>query len=306
MIKLGFVSAILPDLTFEEVISFAAQTGYSCVEIMCWPPGKADRRYAGVTHIDVTGLSESGIESIHKTLEKEGVEISALGYYPNPLEADRANSKYCIDHIMKVIDAAKLLGLGNVNTFIGRDHTRSVEDNFARFRELWPPIVKHAESQGIKIGIENCPMFFTDDEWPGGKNLATSPAIWRRMFEEIPSDNFGLNYDPSHMVWQFMDYIKPIGEFADRIFHVHIKDAKVLRDRLDDVGILANPLEFHRPRLPGLGDVDWGRFLSALDDAGFQGCACVEVEDRDYEETLEMRKKALVESRRHLKRSGWQ
>ena len=304
MIKPGFVSAILPDLTFEEVISFAARTGYSCVEIMCWPPGKAERRYAGVTHIDVTDLSESNVDNIHKTLEENGVEISGLGYYPNPLEADEANSKYYIDHIKKVIGAAKLLGLGNVNTFIGRDHTSNIEDNFARFKDLWPPIVKHAEEQGVKIGIENCPMFFTDDEWPGGKNLATSPAIWRRMFAEIPSANFGLNYDPSHLVWQFMDYIKPIHEFADRIFHVHIKDAKVLRDRLNDVGIMANPLGFHQPKLPGLGDVDWARFLSALNDIGYEGCACVEVEDRDYEGSLELRKKALVQSLEHLKQTG--
>ncbi len=304
MIKLGFVSAILPDLTFQEVISFAAKTGYSCVEIMCWPPGKAERRYAGITHIDVTDLSETGVEDIHKILEEEGVEISGLGYYPNPLEADEANSRYYIEHLKKVIDAAKLLGLGNVNTFIGRDHTSSVEDNFARFKKLWPPIIKHAEEQGVKIGIENCPMFFTDDEWPGGKNLATSPAIWRRMFAEIPSANFGLNYDPSHLVWQFMDYIKPIGEFADRIFHVHIKDAKVLRDELNDVGILANPLGFHQPKLPGLGDVDWAGFLSALNDIGYEGCACVEVEDRDYEDSLELRKKALVQSCEHLKQTG--
>ncbi len=304
MIKLGFVSAILPDQTFEEVVSFAAQTGYSCVEIMCWPPGKAERRYAGVTHIDVTDLSQSNVDNIHKTLKENGIEISGLGYYPNPLEADEANSKYYIDHIKKVIDAAKLLGLGNVNTFIGRDHTSNIEDNFARFKDLWPPIVKHAEKQGVKIGIENCPMFFSDDEWPGGKNLASSPAIWRRMFEGIPSANFGLNYDPSHLVWQFMDYIKPIHEFADRIFHVHIKDAKVLRDRLNDAGILANPLQFHQPKLPGLGDVDWTRFLSALNDIGYEGCACVEVEDRDYEGSLQLRKKALVQSLEHLKQTG--
>ncbi len=304
MIKLGFVSAILPDQTFEEVVSFAARTGYSCVEIMCWPPGKAERRYAGVTHIDVTDLSESNIDNIHKTLKENGIEISGLGYYPNPLEADEANSKFYIDHIKKVIDAAKLLGLANVNTFIGRDHTSNIEDNFARFKKLWPPIIKHAEKQGVKIGIENCPMFFSNDEWPGGKNLASSPAIWRRMFEEIPSANFGLNYDPSHLVWQFMDYIKPIHEFADRIFHVHIKDAKVLRDELNDVGVLANPLQFHQPKLPGLGDVDWTAFLSALNDIGYVGCACVEVEDRDYEETLELRKKALVQSLEHLKQTG--
>ncbi len=301
MIKLGFVSAILADQTFEKVISFAAKTGYSCVEIMCWPMGKAERRYAGVTHIDVANLSKKGIDEIHGLLERKGVTISGLGYYPNPLEANKKNASRYVTHIKKVIDAARRLGLKNVNTFIGRDHLSSVEDNFKRFKKVWPGIVKYAEKRGVKIGIENCPMFFTDDEWPGGKNLASSPAIWRRMFEEIPSDNFGLNYDPSHLVWQFMDYIRPIYEFKERIFHVHIKDAKVLREKLNDVGILATPLSFHNPKLPGLGDVDWGKFFSALTDIGYDGAACLEVEDRSYEGSLQMRKRSLIQSREYLK-----
>ncbi|MHC4509955.1 MAG: sugar phosphate isomerase/epimerase family protein [Planctomycetota bacterium] len=298
--KIGFLSAILADQSFEQVVSFGAKAGYSCVEIMCWPLGKAERRYAGVTHIDVTKLFGKRNGEIQAFLKDKGVSISALGYYPNPLEASKDAQRY-VAHLKKVIDAAAKLGLKNVNTFIGRDHKSSIEDNFERFKKVWPPIVKHAEKQGVKIGIENCPMFFTDDEWPGGKNLASSPAIWRRMFKEIPSRNFGLNYDPSHLVWQFMDYIKPIYEFKDRIFHVHIKDAKVLRDQLNDVGILATPLSFHRPKLPGLGDVDWGKFFSALTDIGYKGAACVEVEDRAYEGSLAMRKQSLIRSREYLK-----
>ena len=301
MIKLGFLSAILEDLTFEEVILFAADTGYSCVEIMCWPVGKAERRYAGVTHIDVTKLSSQRIKDIRDLLDKKHVGISALGYYPNPLEADRKNAARYVAHIKKVIDGAKRLGLRNVNTFVGRDHLLSIEENFKRFKRVWPGIVKHAEKRGVKIGIENCPMFFTADEWPGGKNLASSPVIWRRMFDEIPSENFGLNYDPSHLVWQFMDYIKPIYEFKDRIFHMHIKDAKILHDELNDVGILATPLSFHRPKLPGLGDVNWGKFFSALTDIGYKGAACVEVEDRSYEGSLKTRKLSLIQSREYLR-----
>ena len=301
MMKLGFVSAILADQTFEKVISFAAQAGYSCVEIMCWPVGKAERRYAGVTHIDVMDLSKKKIDVIQNTLEQKGVTISGLGYYPNPLEDNKKNTNRYITHLKKVIDAAGRLGLENVNTFIGRDHKSSVEDNFKRFRKVWPGIIKYAEKRKIKIGIENCPMFFSNDEWPGGKNLASSPAIWRRMFKEIPSKYFGLNYDPSHLVWQFMDYIKPIYEFKKRIFHVHIKDAKLMRENLDDVGILATPLSFHSPKLPGLGDVDWGRFFSALTDIGYNGAACVEVEDRSYEGSLKMRKQSLIQSREYLK-----
>jgi len=301
MMKLGFVSAILAEQTFEKVISFAGQTGYSCVEIMCWPVGKAERRYAGVTHINVADLSKKRIDEIHNTLEKNGVTISGLGYYPNPLEDNKKNASRYIAHIKKVIDASGRLGIGKVNTFIGRDHKSSVDDNFKRFRKVWPGIIKYAEKRKVKVAIENCPMFFSDDEWPGGKNLASSPVIWRRMFKEIPSKYFGLNYDPSHLVWQFMDYIQPIYEFKNRIFHAHIKDAKLMREKLNDVGILANPLLFHSPKLPGLGDVDWGRFFSALTDIGYNGAACVEVEDRSYEGSLQMRKQSLIQSREYLR-----
>jgi len=143
-------------------------------------------------------------------------------------------------------------------------------------------------------------MFFTLNEWPAGHNLASSPAIWRRMFDEIKSDHFGLNYDPSHLLWTQMDYIKPLYEFKDKLFHLHFKDAKVHRDRLDDVGILATPLEFHSPKLPGLGDIDWSKLVSALNDISYMGSACIEVEDKAFEESLEDRKYSLVLSKRYL------
>ena len=143
-------------------------------------------------------------------------------------------------------------------------------------------------------------MLFSQDESQGGKNLAATPAISARMFTQIPSSSFGLNYDPSHLLWQRIDYVKPLYEFKDRIFHVHSKDAKILPEALNDVGILATPLSYHTPKLPGLGDVDWGRFVSALTDIGYAGAACVEVEDRAFEESLEGRMAALSLSRRYL------
>ena len=299
--KLGFVSAILPDLSLEEVVQFASEAGFACVELMCWPKGKAERRYAGVTHIDVDSFGTDEANRVRGLFEAAGVSISGLGYYPNPLAPDRAEANAYVAHLQKVVRAAESLGVGVVNTFIGRDWTRSVEDNWPRFRETWPPLVGFAEEHGVRIGIENCPMLFTADEWPGGKNLATSPAIWRRMFEEIPSPSFGLNYDPSHLVWQRIDYLRPLREFADRIFHVHAKDARVDQDRLDEVGILATPLMYHTPKLPGLGDVDWGRFFSVLSDVGYDGPVCIEVEDRAYEGSLESRQAALRQSGRFLK-----
>jgi len=298
--KLGFVSAILPDLSLEEVVQFAEQEGFQCVELMCWPRGKAERRYAGVTHIDAARFDRQDAECVRGLLETCEVEVSGLGYYPNPLTPDRKAARVFTRHIKKVICAAEMLGVGVVNSFIGRDKDKSVEDNWPAFKRTWRPLVKFAADHGVRIAIENCPMLFTRDEWPGGNNLAHSPAIWRRMFEDIPDANFGLNYDPSHLVWQQIDYIRPLYEFKDRIFHVHLKDAKVNRDRLDDVGVLAVPLEYHSPKLPGLGDVDWGRFFSALTDIGYDGPVCVEVEDRAYERSLGTRKSALRQSRRYL------
>ena len=299
--KLGFVSAILPDQSLEEVVKFAAETGYTCVELMCWPVSRAERRYAGVTHVDVTDFQTEHVSAIQELVAQYKIEISGLGYYPNALSADSQESQLAIDQIRKMIGAAALLGLPQVNTFIGRDWTRSVEENWPRLLEVWQPLVRFAEDQGVRIGIENCPMLFTADEWPGGKNLATSPAIWERMFNDIGSKNLGLNYDPSHMIWQQMDYLQPIRDFADRIFHVHAKDALLERQQLDQVGILAHPLDYHTPKLPGLGDVNWGQFFSVLGDVGYTGPVCVEVEDRDFEGSLESCQEALRQSARYLR-----
>ncbi len=301
MIYLGFVSAILSEESFESVIDFAADHGYRYVEMMCWPVGKAERRYAGVTHIDVAALDEQQIAHIQQYQARKGVKISGLGYYPNPLDEDIEKSAFYIDHIKKIIQAAQKLGVSVVNTFIGRAQSKSVEENLDIFSNVWPPIIAFAEDHGIKIGIENCPMYFTKDEWPEGKNLAFSPKIWRQMFDIIPSSHFGLNYDPSHLLWMQMDYLKPIYEFKDRLVHVHIKDAKVYQDKLDEVSILAHPLEFHSPKLPGLGDINWSKFFSALNDIRYDGPACVEVEDKAFEGSLEGRKTALIQSLSYLR-----
>lgn len=299
--KLGFLSAIVPDLTLAEVLALAAAEGLDCVELACWPVGKAERRYAGVTHLDVANLTADDAARVNELCASSGVTISGLGYYPNPLSPDEAEAQVAREHLRKVISAAALLGIHQVNTFIGRDWTRTVDANWPHFLEVWPPLVRFAEDHDVSIGIENCPMFFTNDEWPGGKNLAHSPAIWRRMFEAIPSKNLGLNLDPSHFVWQMMDYVSVVREFGDRILHVHAKDARLDRDRLNQVGILANPNQFHTPKLPGLGDIDWGRFIAMLTETGYDGAVVIEVEDRAYEGSLERRKAAIRQSSRYLR-----
>lgn len=301
MIELGFATAILPELSLSEIFTFARETGYQCIEVMCWPVSRAERRYAGVTHINVARLDDKELSRTISMVQDSGVSISALGYYPNCLSPNEAESQASIQHLKTVIEAAPKLGLTRVNTFIGRDWTRSVEDNWPRLLRLWQPIVALAEQSGVRIGIENCPMLFSKDEWPGGKNIAISPAIWRRLFSDLRSENIGLNYDPSHMVWQQMDYLAPMREFAGRLFHIHLKDVRIDKEKLDSVGILAHPAEYHTPKLPGLGDIDWGRFFSVLLDAGYRGPACVEVEDRAYEKSLDDRKESLRQSFRYLK-----
>jgi sugar phosphate isomerase/epimerase len=291
--NLGFVSAILPEFSLEQVLAFAADNGFACVEAMCWPAGRAERRFAGVTHVDVVDLTQARADDVNALCAKYGVPITALGYYPNPLDPDPEVARRVVAHLKLVIRGARRLGLGTVNTFVGRDWTRSVDDNWPRFLKTWRPLVAFAEDHGVRLGIENCPMYFTADEWPGGKNLFTTPVIWRRAFADIGSDHLGLNYDPSHFVLQRMDPESPLKEFQDRLFHLHAKDVKIRRDRLDQVGVFAHPLEWHQPRIPGHGEMDWGRFLGALRETTYRGPVCIEVEDDTFGRTLDGRQSAL-------------
>ena len=298
--KLGLVSAILDGWNFEEMIDTVAEIGLCCVEAACWPVGKAERRYAGVSHIDATDLTDEKAAYILDYCRKKNVEISALAFYPNTMDGDLEKRRENIEHLKKVIEASARLGINMVTTFIGRDSQRSVEENIELFREIWPPIIAFAEERKVKIAIENCPMLFGRDQWPGGQNLMTTPVIWRKLFEIIDSEYFGLNYDPSHFIWQQMDYIKPIYEFKDKIFHVHYKDIKLYRDRLEECGVMAYPLDYMSPKLPGLGDVDWGQYVSALTDIGYEGYTCIEVEDKAFEGSRERVLESIRLSKRYL------
>ncbi|MDB5240954.1 MAG: AP-endonuclease [Spirosoma sp.] len=303
MLNLGFVSAILADYDLNSVLKFASEHHFTCVELMCWPTGNAGtperdtRRYAGVSHIDVDNLN---VDQIHSLTRLHKVSISGLGYYPNPLDPNPEKAEFYREHIKQIIRAAAKLGVPVVNTFIGRNPSLNITDNLKLYAKHWPAIVKEAEACNVKIGIENCPMWFTDDEWPGGKNLATTPAIWDRMFEIIPSRALGLNYDPSHLIWQMMDEVKPIYDYRDRLHHIHLKDAKLYPDKLNRVGVLANPLDYHSPKLPGLGDVRWRDFFAALTDVRYRGPVCIEVEDKAYESHPDDVKTAILTARNYL------
>jgi len=298
--KLGFVSAILDGWTFEEMIDTASEMGYACVEVACWPVGKAERRYAGVSHINVDELDDAKVAYIKEYCAAKNVEISSLAFYPNTMDGNLEKREAAVEHLKKVICASAKLGVNMVTTFIGRDQYKSVEENLELVKEIWPPIIALAEEKGVKIGIENCPMLFGRDQWPGGQNLMTTPALWRKVFEILPSDNLGINYDPSHFVWQMIDYVKPLYEFKDKIFHVHYKDIKLYPDKLREVGVMAYPLDFMSPKLPGLGDVDWGKYVSALTDIGYDGYTCIEVEDRAFEGSKEKVLDSLRLSKRYM------
>ena len=302
MMKFGLLTAILDGWTYEEAVDIAAEMGFACLEVACWPAGKAERRYAGVSHIDCQRVltDDTYAKHVMDYAAKKNITISSLAFYPNTMDGNLSKREAAISHLKDVIRASGKLGVGMVTTFIGRDEYKTVDENIALFKEIWPGLIALAEECGVKVAIENCPMLFGADQWPGGQNLMCTPAIYRRLFEIIPSKNFGLNFDPSHYVWQQLDYCKTIRDFADRIFHIHFKDIKLYPEKLAEVGVLAYPLEYMSPKLPGLGDVDWGSFVSALHDIRFDGCAVIEVEDKAFEGSREDVLKSIRLSKRYL------
>jgi sugar phosphate isomerase/epimerase len=299
--KLGFFTAALPGNTLVQAAKWGAESGFQAIEIACWPLEKATRRYAGVTHIDVTTLNKTSAKDIRKMLDGFGLTISSLGYYPNPLHPDADHREIVIAHLKKVIEGAALLEVPIVGTFIGKDKNKTVPQNLEDYAKVWPPIVKFAKDHGVKIAIENCPMIFSYDEWPGGNNLASTPAIWRKMWEIIPDDNFGLNLDPSHLILQMIDYERVIREFAGRIFHVHAKDLHIDQEGLYNNGVLSQGMGWQVPRLPGLGDMNWQKFFAALTAARYDYVVSIEHEDRVYEGDEELVKRGFYLSRDVLK-----
>jgi sugar phosphate isomerase/epimerase len=297
--KLGLLTAAFPELTLDEIAEWAAANDFDALEVACWPAGEgAARRYAGVSHIDVEDFSPV---QVNETLERHGLTISALAYYPNNLDPDDEAREAAHRHLRKVIEAAGKLGVPTVGTFAGNDRSKPMPENLERFAELWPPLVKHAGDHGVQIAIENCPMIFSYDEWPGGNNLAYNPHAWRAMFEAIPDPHFGLNLDPSHLVWQMIDAERVVHEFGDRILHAHGKDLEVRPDGLYEQGVMSTGIGWQVPRLCGHGQVDWGRFIGALYAVGYDGVVSVEHEDRRFEGEVELVKKGFRIARNTLR-----
>ena len=293
--KLGFLTACFPNLKFQDLVKWGSQEGFQMIEVACWPREEAERRYAGVSHIDVENLNEEKVVEIQKSLASHNMKISALGYYPNNLDPDPKAREHHHSHLKKVIEAASRLNVGIVGTFLGRDPHGTVAENFDCFQRVFPDIVRFAEDHNVCLAIENCPMVVEhggEASWPTGTNLAYSPDIWAHMFEIIPSRYFGLNLDPSHLIWQGIDYIKAVKDFKDRIFHTHAKDTKIDRHVLSQVGIFG--AGWWIDKLPGLGDIDWRGYISALYEIGYDYVVSIEHEDRAWEKNEEKIKKGLL------------
>ena len=307
--KIGVMSAAFPNLSLEELATWASDNGFQMLEIACWPAGEGkDRKYGGVVHIDVDALTPATASEINAMLAEKGLEISSLGYYPNPLHPDPAHREHVIAHLKKVIVGAEMLGVDIVGTFVGRgwnfeltgrDWQKDLDYNFEQFMEVWPGIVEFAAGHNVKIAIEHCPMLWADT-WPGGSNLPHSPALLHRMFEAVPDENFGLNFDPSHLVWQQIDYIRFIYDFRDRIFHVHAKDMAIDEEMFYQDGILGCGFRWQIPRLPGQGLIDWQELVAALYDVGYDFVLSIEHEDRNWEKTEELVKRGFLLAKKTL------
>jgi sugar phosphate isomerase/epimerase len=285
-------------MDLDTLSAWASSEGFQTLEVASWPRVTGDRRrYAGVSHIDVDALDDASAAAIRRQLDDRRLEIRSLAYYPNNLDPDPDVRGAAHEHLRKVVVAAERLGVPIVGTFIGRDPARSVKDTLVDVEKVWPDLVRFAGRHGVTIVIENCPMIFSGDEWPGGKNLAYSPAIWRRLFEIVNADNFGLNLDPSHLVWQFIDYERVVREFGSRIHHVHAKDMEIDRDGLFENGVMAAGVGWQIPRLPGLGEIRWDRFIAALYAAGYNGAISIEHEDRSFEGQEELVKRGFLLAR---------
>ena len=295
--KLGLLTAPFPETSLDEVADWAAANGFESLEVCCWPSDAGPaRRYGGICHVDVDGLTQTQADQIAADLSAKGLSISGLGYYPNPLHPDADHRAAVKAHLLKVITAASMMRVPVVNTFIGADGSRTQGENWEDAKTVWPEIVAHATSLGVRIAIENCPMIFSLDEWPSGHNVAHTPHIWRQMFEEF-GPTVGMNLDPSHLVWQMIDIERVIAEFGDRIYHVHAKDLEIDEEGLYEHGIMSAGMGWQVPRLPGLGDVDWPAFMSALYRAGYTGDITIEHEDRQFEETDDLVKRGFLLAR---------
>lgn len=301
--KIGFLTVALGNTKFEEIAKWSGENGFEALEVAAWP--LVNERDFSSTTIDVTDFNEKKAEEIKKLLDKHNLFISSLAYYDNNLDADEQKRKSINEHLKKVIDAAHLLKVELVGTFIGRDIRKSVEENISEFEKVFKPLIAYAEKKNVKLMIENCPMVGWQEPEKIG-NIFYSPQLWKEIFRITP-DSFGLNFDPSHLFWLGIDYINAIEQFKDRIFHVHAKDVEIDDDKLHDQSIFGHfGTNLHGKswwiyRLPGLGEIDWQEFIRALKKIGYDFVISIEHEDPVWSGSAERSKAGLKMGLKHLK-----
>ena len=301
--KIGFLTVALKNLNFQRTAEWAHSVGFESLEVAAWPVVN-ERDYSSTT-IDVSTFSENDVDRIRKILEENELVISSFAYYDNNLDADLEKRKFINDHLKKVIDVASMLGVELVGTFIGRDVTKSVEENLKEFEKVFKPLIVYAENKNIRLMIENCPMVGWQEREKIG-NIFYSPQMWREIFRITPN-SFGINLDPSHLYWMGIDYLEVVKEFKDRIFHVHAKDVEIDHKLLHEQSIYGyfgenlHGKSWWTYRLPGFGEIDWKTFVKGLKKVGYDFVLSIEHEDPVWDGSLDKAKKGLLMGLEFLK-----
>lgn len=294
--KLGFLTACFRNTPLEDIIRWAGKAGFGTLELASWPMGPQGR---ATNHLDVAGMNADKAAALKALCAQSGVEISCLTYCDNTMAADPARRQAVLAHTRKTIDAASLLGVGVVSIFVGRNETKSYADAVTEAVDVFRGVLGYAADKGVKIAIENYPGIGMAGEGIIG-NLFASPATWEQMFEALPLDNFGLNYDPSHLYWQGVDYLKAARDFSELIFHVHAKDTEIFADRVAKAGTIVPGNRWFRYRIPGFGKIEWPQLISTLVEGGYDYTMSFEHEDSVWSGTEEKVMEGLVIGKQYL------
>jgi sugar phosphate isomerase/epimerase len=302
--KIGFLTACLPQVNFQDLVKWSAKQGFQALELAAWP-SETERDYQA-KQIDVANFKKDDTKKINNLLAKHKITISAMAYYENNLHPDMNKREFYITHLYRVIDAAALLQVPLVGTFVGGRPDKSPAENIREIGPIFKKITAYAGDKGIKIMIENCPMVnWLHFGMPG--NYAYSPELWSALFNEVPAENFGLNFDPSHLYWLGIDYIQAAKYYSKKIFHAHAKDTEMLPEGGFRYGILGCQIDpqpwksgWWRYRIPGLGVIDWRKFIATLQESGYDYVLSIEHEDPVWEGTEEKVKQGLRLGLKHL------
>lgn len=278
--KLGFLTVGLGPLSLDEMLRWGAANHFETVEIGCWPP--THKRASDGMQLDVTTLTAARAQEICALTQEVGLPISCLSYCDNNLARDADRRKANLEHLHRVIDAAALLDVDTVCTFVGRDETKTIAENIQLAAQVLTPTVRYAREKNVRIAIENCPMPGWQFEGLVG-NVAHTPEVWDALFQAIPDENFGLNLDPSHLIWLEIDPIRAAREYAPKTLYAHAKDTELVTEQKYRRGIM-DPVNngWRIYRNPGRGALDTGAFLAALRAGGYDGALSIEMEDPDW------------------------